>query len=212
MMRWWRSRLRILSSQQAYAQWAQSYPAEAHNRLMQLEQEAMQALMPPLRGSTVLDLACGTGRYGQLALQAGAQQVIGCDNSLPMLQHGVLTSSACATTEAIPLRRASVDVVLCGLALGHVPQLVPSLREISRVLKPSGVALISDFHPYQALKGSQRTFRVGDTTYAVEHYVHHLSDYVTGGQAHHLQLIALREPMYQEQPVVLVLAYRKVSA
>jgi SAM-dependent methyltransferase len=64
------------------------------------------------------------------------------------------------------------------LALGHLARLQPSLREISRVLKAGGCALISDFHPFIFLSGQRRTFTAPDGhTYAVEHYPHLYSDY-----------------------------------
>src|SRR5258708_38485681 len=78
-----------LDSTAAYALWAASYPPHAHNQIMTLEQAAMLRLMPTLAGRTVLDLACGTGRYSLIAREAGAAPVIGTDNTTPMLQAGL---------------------------------------------------------------------------------------------------------------------------
>src|SRR5258707_10447274 len=75
-----------LKSLEAYALWAESYPPYAHNRLMQIEQAAMLRLLPPLAGRSVLDLACGTGRYARIALECGAARVVGVDNSAAMLR------------------------------------------------------------------------------------------------------------------------------
>lgn len=200
----------VLSSVDAYALWAKSYPAEAHNILMQLEQESMLSLLPDLAGKRVLDLACGTGRYGKIATDRGAGQVIGIDNSHAMLQKAVIPSVSLATTTAIPLADASLDVILCGLALGHLQNIEMSIAEISRVLKPGGIALISDFHPYQFLSGAQRTFQFNNLTYAVEHHVHHVSDYVAVADAIQLRLTGLQEPIYQDNiPVVLVMRFVK---
>jgi malonyl-CoA O-methyltransferase len=167
-----------LNSLDAYARWASSYPPHAHNALMHTEESAMRSLLPDLRGMTVLDLACGTGRYGLLAEQQGAALVVGTDNSAAMLASSPLKRLALSTVEAIPLAAHSIDVILCGLALGHLPQLSPTLHEMARVLKPDGLALISDVHPMIALSGAQRTFTAADgKTYAVEHYPHLYSDY-----------------------------------
>ena len=104
----------------------------------------------------------------------------------------------------------SIDVVLCGLALGHLPTIKASIHEIGRILKPEGVALVSDFHPYQYLTGARRIFEANKMNYAVEHYVHHLSDYFSLGQLANLQISALQEPIYQDnKPVVLVIRYEK---
>lgn len=182
-----------LSSLDAYEQWAANYPPHAHNALMQAEETAMQKLMPALQGQTVLDLACGTGRYGLIAQKQAAKQVIALDNSAPMLKANPLAERGLATTEAIPLPDQSVDVILCGLALGHLPQLAPSMHEIARVLKPGGWALISDFHPFIFLNGQRRTFTAPDgTIYAVEHYAHLYSDYHNAASG--LRLDAVLEP------------------
>jgi malonyl-CoA O-methyltransferase len=202
--------LQTLASVDAYALWAQSYPAEAHNPLMALEQEAMLALMPNLADKSVLDLACGTGRYGKIALESGAKLVLGFDNSHAMLKAAVISQTALASCETIPLSSNSLDIVICGLALGHLPKLESSLREISRVLKPQGSALISDFHPYQYLNGARRTFSDNKgKAYAVEHYVHHLSEYFGLGEKHSLRLKAILEPQWQGNPVVLALHFAK---
>lgn len=201
-----------LSSLDAYELWAESYPAEAHNTLMQIEQDAMLSLLPSLQNKIVLDLACGTGRYGKIAEEREASQVIGFDNSSAMLTKSAIPDVALSTSEAIPLPDSSIDVILCGLALGHLPQLQMSIAEISRILKPGGIALISDFHPYQFLSGARRTFQSDNLTFAVEHYVHHLSDYFAAGEAHHLMLSGLKEPCYQGNvPVVVVFQYTKMQ-
>lgn len=169
---------RTLNSLDAYALWAANYPPQAHNALMEAEQQAMLDLMPTLAGQAVLDLACGTGRYGWLAKEHGAARVVEIDNSRDMLVANGLRDRAQATSEAIPLSSGSIEVVLCGLALGHLPRLQQSMDEIARVLKPSGTALVSDVHPFVALNGGARTFRGSDgKAYAVEHYPHLYGDY-----------------------------------
>ncbi|RMF78594.1 MAG: class I SAM-dependent methyltransferase [Chloroflexi bacterium] len=166
---------------------------------MQIEQQAMQQLMPSLVGQIVLDLACGTGRYGLLARDSGAKQVVGLDNSVAMLRGNALPHLALAPTDALPLADASVDVVLCGLALGHVPQLSPSIAEIGRVLRPGGTALISDFHPFIFFNGQRRTFTTpGGQTFAVEHYAHLYSAYHQAAADAGLRIDAVHEPTLRD--------------
>lgn len=192
-----------LSSLDAYARWATNYPPHAHNALMQVEQAAMLSLLPDLTGRVVLDLACGTGRYGLLARERGARTVIGFDNSTAMLHANPLTHIAISTSEAIPLAGQSVDVVLCGLALGHLPRLAPTMHEISRVLKSGGSVLISDFHPLIFLNGQRRTFTAPDgSTYTVEHYAHLYADYHRAGQDAGLQITQVVEPRLGEDVAV----------
>jgi malonyl-CoA O-methyltransferase len=211
LKRFFKRELKTLASIDAYALWAQEYRAEAHNTLMNIEQRSMQALMPPLANKVVLDLACGTGRYGRLAYTHNAKQVIGLDNSHAMLRSAQINNVAEATTQHLPLPSHSIDVVLCGLALGHLPSLTSSIQEIERVLKPTGIALISDFHPFQYLSGARRTFMGSDGNhYAVEHYAHLYSDYHSAFMQAHLTITAIDEPRYQNKPVVIVYRVEKL--
>jgi len=205
--------LQTLPSLEAYAQWAASYPPHAHNALMEAEQAAMTSLFPPLADCTVLDLACGTGRYGLLAQNAGAKTVLAFDNSPPMLHANTLPNRALATTEAIPLASNSIDVILCGLALGHLSRLAPSIGEIARILKPGGCALISDFHPFIFLNGARRTFTAPDgSTYAVEHYAHLYADYHRAVSDAGLVIDAILEPRRDNTPIVIIYRLIKPAA
>jgi malonyl-CoA O-methyltransferase len=184
----------VLASVDAYARWAESYPAHAHNALMRAEETALLSLLPPLAGRRVLDLACGSGRYAHIATQQHAAQVIGIDNSPHMLRAAAIPLRALATVEAIPLATGAVDVVICGLALGHLPRIQAAIAEIGRVLAQSGVALVSDVHPLLFAKGAQRTFSHEGKTYAVEHYVHEQATYMAAAAAAGLRVDAVAEP------------------
>ncbi len=219
-----------LSALDAYALWAASYPPHAHNRLMEIEQAAMLALMPDLRGRDVLDLACGTGRYSRIALQGGARRVVGADFSPPMLRAGRKATSPSdplsagreggsvqASMMVLPFADASFDVIICGLATGHLPPAAmrQAIAEMARALRPGGDALISDFHPSLYLGGGRRTFTAPDgTPYAVEHYPHLISDYFEASQAASLTLRALAEPCTVSNgnaiPAVLILHFHCV--
>ena len=202
--------LRMLTSLDAYDLWAANYPPQAHNVLMQTEQAAMLELLPALAGQVVLDLACGTGRYGIIAHERGAQQVIAIDNSPAMLAGNSLLLRVQATSEIIPLASNSVDVVLCGLALGHLPGLQPSLDEIARILKPGGAALVSDVHPFIALNGAQRTFAAPDgKVYAVEHYPHLYGETQRAAVQAGLIIDGVLEPALDRVPVVIVYRFSR---
>jgi malonyl-CoA O-methyltransferase len=176
---------------------------------METEERAMRNLMPPLQGCTVLDLAGGTGRYGLIAKASGAAQVMSMDSSPAMLRANALSQRAQATTEAIPLRDSSVDVILCGLALGHLPRPEPSLAEMGRILKVGGIALVSDFHPFIFLSGGRRTFQAGAQTYAVEHYAHLYTAYHQAAEHAGLRIEQTAEPGLDAKPdIPVVIVYR----
>ncbi len=218
-MRQWLRKFRkasieTLPSVQAYAQWAEQYPAQAHNAFMQCETAAMQTLMPKLQGKIVLDLACGTGRWGQYAQQKEARLVVGLDNSPEMLAAGVLNNAAQAFMDNIPLADNTVDVILCGLAVGHLPhaRFQATFAEIKRVLRSDGLVLISDLHPFQAWNGAKRTFTGADgKTYAVEHYPYSYADYQRVTAQHHFIIDGVVEQKLatDQPPVVLVLRLKQ---
>jgi len=215
-----RQRLRpttTLSSVEAYALWAETYPPCAHNPLMVAEGDAIQAMLDGviIRDQVTLDLASGTGRYGIMLQDMGAQRVIALDNSAQMLSANPLPVRALATFEALPLATESIDIIICGMALGHLPRLGQALQEIARVLTPMGMAFISDFHPILHFSGAKRTFQAQGTTYAVEHYAHLYADYHTEGRRVGLTIEDVREPSIPSHtfaaPVALVLKFQKTA-
>lgn len=211
MKRWFR-RLQTLDSQQAYKRWAKSYAPYAHNALMRLEETSMRSLLPNVTGEVVLDLASGTGRYGHILLERGARVVIGVDNSMEMLSYNALSRRILATAEALPFPANAFDGVVCALALGHLPSLDKAIGAISRVLKFGGWALISDFHPFQTLRGAQRTFEVNGRHYVVAHFVHLYADYHKAARAAGLQITDVIEPALPQlgpNPVILALRLRR---
>jgi malonyl-CoA O-methyltransferase len=156
-----------LAPREAYRLWAENYPPYAHNLLMEVEERAVRDVLPPVRAKRVLDLACGTGRYADLLHERGAH-VTAFDFSYEMLTRSKPKyARALADMCALPLCTDSIDVIVCGLAVGHLEDLEPALREMERVLAPQGTLIYSDFHA--ATRSWQRTFSAGQQTYAVKH-------------------------------------------
>jgi malonyl-CoA O-methyltransferase len=176
----------------AYALWAETYPPCAHNPVMLAEERAMLALLPAdLRGCRVLDAGCGSGRYLRHTLWRGAQTAVGVDFSEPMLRRGQVNVQsrksdmsdvsdagipigfvAQGSLVALPVRGAWADITICALALGHVTDLGSALSELSRVTRPGGIVLCSDFHPIGATLGWTRDFRANGQKYAVRYAAH----------------------------------------
>lgn len=210
----------ILEPAEAYARWAATYPPAPHNLLMEMEQAAMLELLPEVRSKVALDLACGSGRYANLLRERGTANVIGLDLSREMLtaapspQKKLLQGDLCA----LPLASESFDLVVCGLAVGHIENLRSVIAEASRVLHAGGDLLYSDFHPFGALAGWQRTFRAKDgKEYAVRHFTHWYEDHVAACRAAGLEITAVREPKIEVKhkwrgfPGVLVIkAWKKI--
>jgi SAM-dependent methyltransferase len=113
----------------------------------------------PLRGRVLIDLGCGPGVYTR-ALRAAGAEVLAVDNDPVELAH--VPDGILADAGDLPFADASVDGVVCSNLLEHTPDAAAVLREIARVLRPSGFAYVSwtnwyspwgghEFVPYQYL-------------------------------------------------------------
>jgi demethylmenaquinone methyltransferase/2-methoxy-6-polyprenyl-1,4-benzoquinol methylase len=108
------------------------------------------------QGQRVVDLACGTGDIAFTAARDGVT-VIGFDITFRMIELARRKAQlaqplartpqfAVADMLALPLPDASIDVITTGYGLRNVPRLDDALREIARVLRPSGRLLSLDFN------------------------------------------------------------------
>ncbi len=190
-----------LDPQAAYALWAESYPPRPHNRLMEAEQAAVIDLLPQLKGLTVLDAGCGTGRYLRVCADRGAA-VVGVDASPHMLARAqdVSTHVVRGDVRALPFDNMSVDAVVCGLALGDVAELELAVGELARVLRPGGTLVYSVVHPDGAREGWTRTFEVGGCVCAVNSYWHSPGDHRQACALAGLTIDGWREPSLDEKP------------
>jgi ubiquinone/menaquinone biosynthesis methyltransferase len=109
-------------------------------------------LLPPLSSPRCLDLACGTGDLTfALARKYPGGTIEGIDITPSMIERAEAKNThpnvrfALHDICALPHADGSVDVITGGYALRNVPDLAVALREISRVLKPGGVAAFLDF-------------------------------------------------------------------
>jgi len=196
----------ILDPAEAYALWAPSYPARAHNPVMLAEERAMLGLLPQdLSGRNVLDAGCGTGRYMRYAMQGGAARIAGVDLSPEMLLRAeaelgaghrrVSTELMQGSLDDLPVTDAWADLTLCGLAVGHVEQLEPVLAELCRVTQPGGMVLCSDVHPIGHALGWLRDFKAEGQRYAVRHTAHLYSHWHAACARVGLEIGSVLEPM-----------------
>lgn len=112
------------------------------------------SLLPDLADKTVLDAACGPGKYAEILIEAGAQ-VTGFDISATMVQLANERNKGSAKffvhdlSLPIPtIEDESYDIVLCALALHYIYDWSVPIAEFYRVLKPGGALVISMEHPF----------------------------------------------------------------
>lgn len=92
-------------------------------------------------GDRVVDLACGTGDFAELAMARGAR-VVGVDFASQMLREsrrrGVRAEFLQADGEALPLPEGWATAATCGFALRNFVRLPAIFEELARVLEPGG--------------------------------------------------------------------------
>jgi SAM-dependent methyltransferase len=114
--------------------------------------------LPDMRGTCLLDLGCGAGRHAYEAARRGAQ-VVALDADRSELDHVLAVAAAMAEAGEVPAGAAirpaagdarampfaddSFDVVIASEVLEHIPADADAFAEISRVLRPGGVAAVT---------------------------------------------------------------------
>ena len=113
--------------------------------------QSLQALGLPA-GSTVLDLACGTGDFLKL-LRAGDYRALGIDLSWGMLAANRAGSPLVQADGAnLPIAGSAVDGITCGYALRNFTELGAVFHEFGRIVRPGGrISLLEVSEPESGL-------------------------------------------------------------
>jgi len=177
--------MEIVPTQAGYDRWAEWYDGE-DNPLVLLEERHFETLSGDVRGLTVADIGCGTGRHALRWAAAGAR-VTAIDFSEAMLERARSKPGADLVSfirhdlaQPLPLPSAGFDRVCCCLVLEHIAALDAFFAELRRLCRPGGAVVLSVMHPAMTLRGVQARFvepatgrRIGPLSHA-----HQISDYL----------------------------------
>ena len=168
---------------------------------MEIEQATVLAMLPDVRSQIVLDAGCGSGRYLRELHDRGAK-VIGMDLSAAMLNRARQTNTRIARADlrALPFDAMSIDLVVCGLALGDVAELELALSEIARVLRPGGRIIYSVVHPAGEAAGWSRTFESDGRQWTIDGFWHSLDRHRQACAAAGFAIEEWREPELADAP------------
>jgi SAM-dependent methyltransferase len=86
----------------------------------------------------ILDLGCGKGSFDYRAACPAGTVVIGADSDFPSLQAAGSLLGVCSDGIALPFHQDSFDLIICHNSLEHFRDARAVVREIARILKPSG--------------------------------------------------------------------------
>ncbi|HKB13674.1 MAG TPA: class I SAM-dependent methyltransferase [Vicinamibacterales bacterium] len=199
-----------LEARAAYALWADTYPAVAHNPLMRIEQSVVEPILAHLRGARALDVGTGSGRYLPLLRATGAVMIAGVDFSIAMLGRAARGATVCGDACLLPFRRSAFDIVNASLMVGDVDDLDTWTHEMARVLVPGGHLVYSDFHPSWAQHGWSRTFRTAaGAIHDVAFHAHSIDGHLTALERAGLRVRTIREPRFSDDGDAAVQAFRR---
>jgi len=193
-----------LDPKEGYSLWSDSYD-EPGNPIVALEEAVVHELIRSVLAGRALDAACGTGRHAAHLVQMG-HEVVGVDLTPDMLARARErvpdADFRTGDLRKLPADDGSFNLIVCGLALAHLPELDTPVRELARVLAPGGRLIVSVLHPFQALLGWHAPFTGSDGRRGfVREHPHLHADYLSAFANAGLDLRACVEPQITEQQV-----------
>ena len=196
----------ILPTAAGYDRWASIYDDE-ENPLILLEEQHLPRIAGDVKGLSVADIGCGTGRHA-LRLADVAAAVTALDFSPAMLERARGKPGAdrirfvCHDlARPLPLTDCAFDRVFCCLVLDHVADPTALFGELKRICRPQGAVIISVMHPAMMLRGVQARFTdpVSGRKIGPQSYPNQVSDYVMGAIRSGLGIEHLSEHAVDEQ-------------
>lgn len=203
-----------------YDVWSASYDFEPENPVIRGEVEAFGTLAARYPARTVLDVGAGTGRHAIPYARTGAR-VTALEPSRGMISAAEAKARAedlsieFHNTEAFGYWEddRAYDVVLCCLVLSHIEDLDAAMAFLCRHVRPGGLLIVSDFHPFNLLAGMRTSFTSGERKAYVPNFVHLPSRYVGSASRFGLRLVEFKESgwftAYPGLPATIALVFER---
>ncbi len=187
-------------AENAYNLWSESYDDQPNNLMLAWDEEIFSVLLNAIeiKNKIVADIGCGTGRHWKKLFDKNPKNIIGFDVSAGMLKKlnekfPSAETHLLAGNNLNDLQNESVDCILSTLTIAHIQNAKQALHEWSRVLKPGGEMIITDYHPIALAKGGKRTFSHHKKTIAIKNYVHPIDAVTSLAKQLHLRVLRLTE-------------------
>lgn len=187
-----------MNNRQAYNSWSATYDA-VENKTRDIEATALRESVKAAEPLDILEIGCGTGK-NSVWLLSKAKRLVGADFSDKMLDRAKrkITDHR-AEFRQVDLREKwsfdenQFDLITCSLVLEHIEDLDFVFAEASRVLRPDGLFYIGELHPFKQYLGSKARFETESGVFALECFVHHVSDFLGDAKKNNFELVELKE-------------------
>jgi ubiquinone/menaquinone biosynthesis C-methylase UbiE len=193
----------LLGVKEGYERWAPIYD-ESPNPVVAREERYIEPFIKNMHGKTVLDVACGTGRWLRKVLARGVDCGVGVDCSDAMLhiaskKSSIQTRLVQADCLSLPFPSRCFDLLICSFALAHIGDLEKIIHECARVIKADGEVIISDLHPDAFAKGWRTGFRDAGSAVHIEAFPRSAENIILTFQAAGLECVA-SESLFLGEP------------
>ena len=173
-----------MSTEKMYDRWSATYD-EIENKTRDLEKQACEQVLVPVRFDTVIEIGSGTGK-NTAWLASRALRVVSVDLSAEMQA----VAREKVTVDNVEFVQGDVrgawtfldedqaaDLMTCSLVLEHVEDLKHLFREAFAHLSPGGHLYVCELHPFKQYTGSKARFEAGGEINVLDCYLHHVTDY-----------------------------------
>lgn len=137
--------------------------------------------LPELLGhptGPIADIGCGTGNAAAALRRAGGA-VVGVDLTIACLEVARRRADAVVRADAarLPFQDGAFDAVVARGALHHLADTQAAMREIRRVLRPGGRALLVDPREFVWLEPVKHAIRKHDESFTDDHHAYSVDEY-----------------------------------
>jgi len=192
-----------MNIQSAYNQWANIYDTDS-NLTRDLDAQITRELLVDKSFASILELGCGTGKNTVFLTQIGTH-VHALDFSQGMIQKAKEKVKAknvrfemADLTKRWLCEDSVYDLIICNLVLEHIQDLSHIFFEAARTLRPNGIFLINELHPFKQYGGSKARFENSNEIVEVDAFVHHISDFMQAAEANRLSLDKFNEYWHED--------------
>lgn len=199
---------KFLTIKQLYSEWAKEYDTDP-NLLIRIESDNFEDFVKNVKGKSILDLGCGTGRYCVELAKKGAE-VTAVDMTENMMK--IAIKKAKQKKAKIDFQIADImkynpakkfDLIISMLVFDHIENLEKAVNVIDKASKSGTEVVISNVHPEllrkDADKKTKKTQGYLREERKTNQFYHPLEEYVSVFLAKGFVLTKLKELVFTEE-------------